>query len=302
MKPERTDACPLCMSTRVRRLPREASFIRIAPTADLVRCRDCGLIRRRPLSLGRVPKRHYDRSFYEAHAMIGAPPPRSLTQILSRIEEALGPGRLLDVGCGLGAFVAHAAARGWTAVGTEISSWAADDASRRCGGRIVQAPAFPLPFRTNSFDAVFLHHVLEHLADPAAALLEIHRVTRPGGRLVVVVPNEFKGLLFWAKMFLPEPGSNRRDLWARVVRGLRNQTPDREVPSSHLFFFETGTLRRLMATTPWRITHLSTRRESPPPESRYPGGALAKKALHALERALGRAPLIELVARKEPDD
>lgn len=46
----------------------------------------------------------------------------------------------------------------------------------------------PWPFADNSFDLVFGNHVLEHVDDVLGTLGEIHRVTKPGGRVVVQVP------------------------------------------------------------------------------------------------------------------
>jgi SAM-dependent methyltransferase len=46
-----------------------------------------------------------------------------------------------------------------------------------------------LPFKDNSFDEVVCSHCLEHLVDPWATLWEIHRVLKPGGRLLLLLPN-----------------------------------------------------------------------------------------------------------------
>ena len=102
----------------------------------------------------------------------------------------LGPGmRVLDCGCGPGAMtvdLAAAVAPG-EVVGLDLE---ADQfavgrtlASERglANVRFEQGSVYQLPFGDASFDAVFAHAVLYHLADPVAALREIHRVLRPGG-------------------------------------------------------------------------------------------------------------------------
>lgn len=48
--------------------------------------------------------------------------------------------------------------------------------------------SFPWPFEDNSFDLIYGHNVLEHLEDIVAAMEEIHRLLKPGGRLLVAVP------------------------------------------------------------------------------------------------------------------
>ncbi|MBC7262654.1 MAG: class I SAM-dependent methyltransferase, partial [Chloroflexi bacterium] len=51
------------------------------------------------------------------------------------------------------------------------------------------APAEELPFPEDYFDVVLLHEVLEHVTDDRQAVREAHRVAKPGGRLVIFVPN-----------------------------------------------------------------------------------------------------------------
>ena len=109
----------------------------------------------------------------------------------------LRPGmRLLDVGCGsgsitvdLGAVVAPA-----EAVGVDIAPAGLDRARALAaaggvpGARFEVASAYALPFPDASFDAAFASAVLEHLADPLAALTEVRRVLAPGGVLGVRDP------------------------------------------------------------------------------------------------------------------
>ena len=56
--------------------------------------------------------------------------------------------------------------------------------------RLQQGSLYDLPFRGDSFDIVLCNHVIEHVPDMSRALTELHRVLRPGGLLVVGVPNE----------------------------------------------------------------------------------------------------------------
>jgi 2-polyprenyl-3-methyl-5-hydroxy-6-metoxy-1,4-benzoquinol methylase len=93
------------------------------------------------------------------------------------------PARLLDAGAGRGRFVAAARLSGYDASGIEpaVRGPAAPDVER---ARIDEATIEP-----GSLDVVSLWHVLEHLDDPGSALDRIATWLRPGGGLVVGVPN-----------------------------------------------------------------------------------------------------------------
>ena len=56
---------------------------------------------------------------------------------------------------------------------------------------------YPLPFRDNAFDKVYIVHVLEHLLCPYRTLLEVRRIMKQNGELIIVVPNAVKNLADW---------------------------------------------------------------------------------------------------------
>lgn len=104
----------------------------------------------------------------------------------------LMPGmKLLDVGCGPGTItvdLARLVAPG-EVVGVDLEPSQIELAQTRAASdkienaRFQAADTYSLPFENDSFDAVFLHGVLEHLTDPIAALREVRRVLKPGGVL-----------------------------------------------------------------------------------------------------------------------
>ena len=104
-----------------------------------------------------------------------------------------GPGRrVLDLGCRTGALTQHYAT-GNDVVGVDVDNEALARASERLGIETVWADAEDrLPFDDDSFDVVVAGELLEHLADPAAAIANARRVLRPGGRFVGSVPNAFR--------------------------------------------------------------------------------------------------------------
>lgn len=97
-------------------------------------------------------------------------------------------GRLLDVGSGRGRFLGAAKAAGWDVVGLEFEPGMAETSSRRFGVEVVVGDAVSADVR-GPFDVITMWHVLEHLPDPRAALDRAADLLRPGGTLIVSVPN-----------------------------------------------------------------------------------------------------------------
>jgi len=150
------------------------------------------------------------------------------------------PGRgalLLDVGCGNGEFLNKVQALGWNAIGLECDHAACDVASSR-GLQIVRGSVPNTPFENASFDAISLHHVIEHVHDPRAVLKEIFRILKPGGTMVLTTPN-------WkscgASFFGP--------LW----RGFE--------PPRHLVLFSPNALQDLVASLGFVIADIQVRPE-----------------------------------------
>lgn len=97
--------------------------------------------------------------------------------------------KVLVVGCAWGKEVHYIKERlGALTVGIELDRVEIAPATHRDG--LLQANAQQMPFATVAFDAVFAHHVLEHVADPKEATQEIARVSKPGAVLYIGVPNK----------------------------------------------------------------------------------------------------------------
>jgi SAM-dependent methyltransferase len=94
-------------------------------------------------------------------------------------------GRTLDVGCGLGDLLRFRP----DTVGVDVNEHTvAYCRSRGLDARLMEPGV--LPFEDASFDSALMDNVLEHIAEPASLLRELHRVLRPDGRMLVGVPGE----------------------------------------------------------------------------------------------------------------
>jgi SAM-dependent methyltransferase len=138
----------------------------------------------------------------------------------------------LDLGCGDGRTAGWLVRRGTRYIGVDVSRWAL----RGCGLPVAQVTdAGRLPVRSASVDRVACLEVLEHLLAPQEAVTEARRVLRPGGLLLVTVPN----VAYWRR---------RAELallgrWQPLGDYLSVEQPWRD---PHLRFFTPGALRRLL--------------------------------------------------------
>lgn len=203
--------CDLCGSTRAE-----------AFCPHVVRCLGCSLVATHPQP-ERLQER-YGEGYYAGWTGSGRRA-KLWESRLALLQGVVGSGRLLDVGCGSGEFLAAARAAGFDASGTEFSA-----AARRLmkGGPVYERPAAA----PGLFDVVTMWHVLEHTPSPRAVLGEVREKLKPGGRLVLAVPNV---------------DSHWFDLVYRCVKLKRNPlyAPDNKEP--HLFHFSTRTLGRYLA-------------------------------------------------------
>ncbi len=134
----------------------------------------------------------------------------------------LRPGaRLLDVGCGTGAFVQAARDVGYEVTGIEPGWCSSVFARSRLRLPVVTRSVDG--FKPNElFDIVVALHVLEHMPDPLGAIRHMARLCRPGGTITIATPNI---------------GSDR----ARQLGGAWEAVG----PADHLFLFDAATIRAL---------------------------------------------------------
>lgn len=145
-------------------------------------------------------------------------------------------GHLLDVGCGSGAFLLRMRDFGWKVAGVEPDPKARDETKRRLGedARIVASLDDP-SLEPDSFSAITLSHVIEHVVDPVETLRQCHRLLAPGGLLVCVTPNTAS---LGARSFGPA--------WLHWD------------PPRHLHLFDPDTLERVVRDAGFSVERVST--------------------------------------------
>lgn len=180
-------------------------------------------------------------------------------------------GVVLDLGCGTGALAATLVATGGRVVGLDFSPPMLAVARRRAAGRwaVVAGDALALPLADGSVAAAATAFTLRNVVDLPAALAELARVLRPGGRLAVLELSHARG--FWRL-----PLAAHRELLVPLLGRLLSSDPGayRYLPASLRPFPPTEDLAARIAAAGFRDVHWRA----------WFGGAVA---LHLAERVGG---------------
>lgn len=98
-------------------------------------------------------------------------------------------GKLLEIGCGSGTFLAGMQQLGWQVEGIDIDAQAVAIARNKYSVAVRKGSLTEQKYPTGTFDAVVMCHVIEHVPDPRTLLSECRRILAPGGNLVITTPN-----------------------------------------------------------------------------------------------------------------
>jgi SAM-dependent methyltransferase len=172
---------------------------------------------------------------------------RRLRMILDAAGERI-QGSVLDNGCGVGVYVQHLAPHAGKIIGLEYEFDRLRQA-HRASAFLVSAAGENLPFPRAAFDVILSHEVLEHVGDDRAAISEMVRTLKPGGRMVVFVPNrgypfETHGI-YWRGRY----HFGNIPLVGYLPRAWRNRL------APHVRTYTAGDLERLFAPYPLKVIH-----------------------------------------------
>jgi 2-polyprenyl-3-methyl-5-hydroxy-6-metoxy-1,4-benzoquinol methylase len=192
-KPEPTRrGCDLCGATHARELYTAKDRLRNTEQVfHIARCLGCGVLRTLPEMTERELARYYPRDYW------GSDEPtldwirssqKEKTDFISACE--LKSGSILDVGCGSGFFLRALDQSRWKCFGVETGEAAARAASRALGeGHVFTGTLIESTCEDAVFDIVTFWSALEHTNEPRANLIEARRILKPGGSLIIQVPN-----------------------------------------------------------------------------------------------------------------
>ena len=201
-------------------------------TFTLLRCDSCGLVMTAP-RLDQAELEPYYRPEYWGRADADNPDwvRRDQAPRTAFLERFRREGRLLDVGCGLGLFLLALDPARWERLGLEVMPAAYQRAARRLGAdRIVTAELTAAEFPPEHFDVITFWDALEHLPDPVRALKAAFRLLRPGGLVLLRLPNSAS---YAARRF-------RQDWYELAI-------------PYHAYHFTPATLTRALEATGFRV-------------------------------------------------
>lgn len=260
----RCRSCPVCGGRAVRRRFREEG-------ASIGRCRGCGtLYTYEPCT--ESPADYFKDEYFQGddhlETMFGSYRTDAFVEFGSLLTKWKNGGRILDIGCAAGEFLATLDAAKWERVGVEPSVRAARKARER--GLQVFLGVFgsvPLPF--DRFDAITMLDVLGHVEDPRTMFRGVASLLGQDGLLIVEIPGSTSRLL---KNTGPLSFVLSRR-WSRLN------------PRDYVFFPSTRAVRRLLADAGLELVSINDVRPN-----RY-GSAQRQRALgiyYHVARALGR--------------
>ncbi|MGM4961890.1 class I SAM-dependent methyltransferase [Tardiphaga sp. 1201_B9_N1_1] len=184
-----TVACNLCGSKATKHLfsTKDYRFLVDDRDFNVVKCTNCGLVYVNPRPDENDIHRYYNNDFYNAEET----PEAAFLGVKDRIlgmaahVKKYPVGRLLDVGCYRGEFIYHMKGLGWDTSGVEFSSRPPNLFNQD----IFYGDVADAPFKEQSFDVITIWAVFEHVYDPRKILRSVNRLLKPGGALIVLVPN-----------------------------------------------------------------------------------------------------------------
>jgi SAM-dependent methyltransferase len=285
--------CPVCKS------PRAALRYRIT-RFEILDCSGCGLVYLWPppgpeeiramfaqlytSGEGSVPELHgYYEYCYEDEP--ANPLVQAYERWLAELERHRAPGRLLDVGCGTGLFLAVARRRGWEPFGIDACEEATRHAREHFGLEVWDGEFSEFAASGRRFDAITGWDVIEHSREPVALLRSVRGCLAPGGAVALSTPNQRSILDLVA-------GALYRWTGGRIRRPL-----EKFYIEQHFLYYTPATLADSLARSGLQLVALRRELTDLRRLTLAPPVRLALHALFAAARVLGRENRLFAIAR-----
>ena len=191
--------CPVCGSTAIKNVLSAKDHTVSGEMFSIAECNDCSLRFTQDVPDAASIAPYYKSEDYISHTntskglinrLYQSVRKRTLAKkrrLLQRVT-GMGKGHLLDVGSGTGAFVSEMTLHGWYTTGLEPDEGARQVAKQLYNVKLEDADQF-YQLAPESFDAITLWHVLEHVHELSAYVQQLKSLLKEKGRLFIAVPN-----------------------------------------------------------------------------------------------------------------
>ncbi|MFO8056840.1 MAG: class I SAM-dependent methyltransferase [bacterium] len=255
------EACKLCAGTEYSvYLPRV--YVLGEQTFDLLRCRECGLVRVAPMLNVETVRSLYTNDYFDRDFSCGvrkgtyleteATRVNEYREVLEGIKRHRRGGKLLEIGCAGGSFLNYARRSGYEVEGVDISEWAAKTAREQFGLTVHHGRLMETRLPAASFDIIFMGDLLEHEPEPVEFLTEVKRLLKPDGMTVIKVPTYMNSFYYRTARLLPISWTLGR-LDNRLLTSLKLSKEFPSLPPYHLYEYSLDTLSQMCKKTGLRV-------------------------------------------------
>ena len=112
-----------------------------------------------------------------------------MKEIMDYVLQYKTNGKLLDVGANIGLLANQAKNKGFEVEGIEFSKAAVEYGRKTFGIKYYEQDIVSLKLKNDFYDVITMSHVLEHIVDPKKVISELHRILKPGGIMLLAMPN-----------------------------------------------------------------------------------------------------------------
>lgn len=160
-----------------------------------IRCSNCGMVYAMPRLKESIAHNLYSKDNYTEFYKIKLCPSidyrrnvlgiNKYNQLMSFFES---PGKVLDIGCGLGEVLSVSKEHGWDCLGIEFNKFAADYGKDKFGLSIINKNVYDFE-DTEKYDLIMMWGILEHFYDPLKILNKVNELLLDNGVLLIEVPS-----------------------------------------------------------------------------------------------------------------
>jgi 2-polyprenyl-3-methyl-5-hydroxy-6-metoxy-1,4-benzoquinol methylase len=229
--------CPICGATSLQAIYTFKDFA-------VMKCKSCSAAWRSNMYTKEIVRQMYVEEDYDQHPFFSSELGtlensknarfRNFQRALAHIESYRGVGKLLDVACGSGTFLALARKCGWEASGVEISPALCEMCRRNTDTTVYNSSFEEAELPENHYDCVTFWDIIEHTLDPLAFVAKARSLLKPGGIMLFCTPDE-DSLLANVSWVLYKGTGSRFNYPALALH-----------PRYHTFFFSRASLASLL--------------------------------------------------------